>query len=141
MTTRAWPVKATSALILISAIWLTSIPVAAQDLVAVSSLSGGNQQKTVLARWLAISPDLLILDEPTHGVDVGAKADIYQLMQDLAAEGLGIILISSELPEILSMSDRIVVMHQGRVAGVLDGGTATENGIMELATGVVGTAA
>ncbi len=107
----------------------------------VSSLSGGNQQKTVLARWLAISPELLILDEPTHGVDVGAKADIYQLMQDLAAEGLGIILISSELPEILSMSDRIVVMHQGRVAGVLDGRTATENSVMELATGIAGTAA
>jgi ABC-type sugar transport system ATPase subunit len=107
----------------------------------VSSLSGGNQQKTVLARWLAISPELLILDEPTHGVDVGAKADIYQLMQDLAAEGLGIILISSELPEILAMSDRIVVMHQGRVAGVLDGRTATENAVMELATGVAGTAA
>jgi ribose transport system ATP-binding protein len=107
----------------------------------VSSLSGGNQQKTVLARWLAISPELLILDEPTHGVDVGAKADIYQLMQDLAAEGMGIILISSELPEILSMSDRIVVMHQGGVAGVLDGRTATEHSVMELATGVAGTAA
>lgn len=106
----------------------------------VSSLSGGNQQKTVLARWLAIAPELLILDEPTHGVDVGAKADIYQLMQDLAADGLGIILISSELPEILSMSDRIVVMHQGRVGGVLDGPTATETQVMELATGVAATA-
>lgn len=106
----------------------------------VSSLSGGNQQKTVLARWLAIGPELLILDEPTHGVDVGAKADIYQLMQDLAADGLGIILISSELPEILSMSDRIVVMHEGRVRGVLDGPTATEHQVMELATGVAASA-
>lgn len=106
----------------------------------VSSLSGGNQQKTVLARWLATAPELLILDEPTHGVDVGAKADIYRLMQDLAADGMAIILISSELPEILSMSDRIVVMHEGRVTGVLDGPTATENQIMELATGVAGIA-
>ena len=78
----------------------------------VKSLSGGNQQKTVLARWLATEPKVLILDEPTHGVDVGAKADIYQLMRDLAASGIGIILISSELPEILNMSDRIVVMHE-----------------------------
>lgn len=107
----------------------------------VNSLSGGNQQKTVLARWLATAPELLILDEPTHGVDVAAKADIYQLMQDLAADGLGIILISSELPEILAMSDRIVVMHEGRVTGVLDGRTATEAQIMELATGVVSAAA
>jgi len=106
----------------------------------VRSLSGGNQQKTVLARWLAIGPELLILDEPTHGVDVGAKADIYQLMQDLAADGLGIILISSELPEILSMSDRIVVMHEGRVRGVLDGPTATEHQVMELATGIAAAA-
>ena len=83
----------------------------------VKSLSGGNQQKTVLARWLATKPKVLILDEPTHGVDVGAKADIYQLMRDLAAAGIGIILISSELPEILNMSDRIVVMHEGRITG------------------------
>ncbi len=104
----------------------------------VKSLSGGNQQKTVLARWLATEPRVLILDEPTHGVDVGAKADIYQLMRDLAADGIGIILISSELPEILTMSDRIVVMHEGRITGILDGQTATEDQVMAYATGMMG---
>ena len=83
-------------------------------------MSGGNQQKTILARWLATNPKLLILDEPTHGVDVGAKADIYQLIRNLAEGGISIILISSELPEILAMSDRVVVMHEGRVTGILD---------------------
>lgn len=102
----------------------------------VKSLSGGNQQKTVLARWLATEPRVLILDEPTHGVDVGAKADIYQLMRDLAADGIGIILISSELPEILNMSDRIVVMHEGRITGILDGQGATEDQVMAYATGM-----
>jgi ribose transport system ATP-binding protein len=103
----------------------------------VKSLSGGNQQKTVLARWLATEPKVLILDEPTHGVDVGAKADIYQLMRDLAAAGIGIILISSELPEILKMSDRIVVMHEGRITGILDGNNATEDQVMAYATGMM----
>lgn len=102
------------------------------------NLSGGNQQKTVLARWLATNPRLLILDEPTHGVDVGAKAEIYEMMRELARQGIGIILISSELPEILAMSDRIVVMHEGRVTGVLDHSEATEDIIMAYATGVVG---
>ena len=86
----------------------------------VSSLSGGNQQKTVLGRWLATDPKLLILDEPTHGVDVGAKAEIYELVRNLAREGQGIILISSELPEVLALAHRIVVMHEGRVTGILD---------------------
>lgn len=104
----------------------------------VKSLSGGNQQKTVLARWLATRPKVLILDEPTHGVDVGAKADIYKLMRALAAEGMGIILISSELPEILNMSDRIVVMHEGRITGILDGQSATEDQVMAYATGMAG---
>jgi len=101
----------------------------------VKSLSGGNQQKTVLARWLATHPKVLILDEPTHGVDVGAKAEIYQLMRDLAAGGMGIILISSELPEILNMCDRIAVMHEGRITGLLDGAGATEDQVMAYATG------
>ena len=103
------------------------------------NLSGGNQQKTVLARWLATNPKLLILDEPTHGVDVGAKAEIYEMMRELAKQGIGIILISSELPEILAMSNRIVVMHEGRVTGVLDHAEATEDKIMAYATGVMGT--
>ena len=102
------------------------------------NLSGGNQQKTVLARWLATNPKLLILDEPTHGVDVGAKAEIYEMMRELAKQGIGIILISSELSEILAMSDRIVVMHEGRVTAILDHAEATEDNIMAYATGVAG---
>jgi ABC-type sugar transport system ATPase subunit len=101
----------------------------------VRALSGGNQQKTVLARWLATRPKLLILDEPTHGVDVGAKAEIYALVRELAREGLGILLISSELPEVLDLSDRIVVMRTGRVAAVLDRSEADERAVMLLATG------
>lgn len=103
----------------------------------VSSLSGGNQQKTVLARWLASNPQVLILDEPTHGVDVGAKSEIYQLMRNLAEEGIGILLISSELPEVMAMSDRIVVMREGRLAGILEHSEITENKIMALATSQV----
>ncbi len=83
------------------------------------SLSGGNQQKVALARWLAIQPGILILDEPTQGVDVGSKSEIHRLIVDLAEQGLAILMISSELPEILGMSDRIAVMHAGRIAGVL----------------------
>ena len=102
----------------------------------VSSLSGGNQQKTVLGRWLAIKPKLLILDEPTHGVDVGAKAEIYELMRTLATEGVSIVLISSELPEILTLSHRIIVMSKGEVTGILERDDATEDEIMAYATGV-----
>ncbi len=102
----------------------------------VSSLSGGNQQKTILARWLATNPKLLILDEPTHGVDVGAKADIYQLMRTLSEQGISIMLISSELPEILAMSDRVVVMHEGKVTGILDRENLDEHTIMLFATGL-----
>ncbi len=98
----------------------------------VMNLSGGNQQKVMLARWLAIHPKVLIADEPTRGVDVGAKAEIYELLHTLAAEGLGIILISSEMPEVLGMSDRILVMREGRVAGELTGSAATEEAIMAL---------
>ncbi len=100
----------------------------------VSSLSGGNQQKTVLARWLATTPKLLILDEPTHGVDVGAKAEIYKLMRALSMEGICIMLISSELPEILMMSDRVVVMREGRVTGILNRDQMSEDVIMACAT-------
>ena len=103
----------------------------------VRSLSGGNQQKTVLARWLATNPRILILDEPTHGVDIGAKSEIYNLMRDLAEAGMGIILISSELPEIMAMSDRVAVMHEGCLMGILDQKDATESEIMSLATGHV----
>ncbi len=101
----------------------------------VRALSGGNQQKTVLARWLATNPKLMILDEPTHGVDVGAKAEIYELIRSLAREGLAILLISSELPEVLDLSDRIVVMRGGRVAATLDRSAADERTVMLHATG------
>ena len=96
-------------------------------------LSGGNQQKVALARWLAAEPSVLILDEPTQGVDVGAKAEIHRLMGELAARGLAILMISSELPEVLGMSDRIAVMHSGAVAGVLDRAEATQEKVLELA--------
>jgi rhamnose transport system ATP-binding protein len=99
------------------------------------SLSGGNQQKVALARWLAIHPDVLILDEPTQGVDVASKSEIHALMVDLAEGGMAIIMISSELPEVLGMSDRIAVMHEGTVAGVLSRHEATQQGILDLALG------
>ena len=84
------------------------------------NLSGGNQQKVALARWLTTNPKVLILDEPTQGVDVGAKAEIHKLIRQFAAEGLAVLMISSELPEILGMSDRIAVMRQGTIAVTLD---------------------
>jgi rhamnose transport system ATP-binding protein len=101
----------------------------------VGSLSGGNQQKVALARWLSTNPSVLILDEPTQGVDVGSKAEIHSLMQDLAGRGMAILMISSELPEILGMSDRIAVMHAGTIATVLPRETATAANIMAAALG------
>ncbi|MCS6844155.1 MAG: sugar ABC transporter ATP-binding protein [Caldilineales bacterium] len=98
-------------------------------------LSGGNQQKIVLAKWLAAQPKVLILDEPTRGIDVGAKAEVHALMSQLAQSGMGIIMISSDLPEVLGMSDRILVMHEGRVAGILDRAEATQEKVMALASG------
>jgi len=102
----------------------------------VGTLSGGNQQKVLLARWLATEPKILILDEPTRGIDVGAKVEIYSLMIQLAKEGLAILMISSELPEVLGMSDRIMVMREGRVAGILSREEADQEKIMHLATGL-----
>jgi rhamnose transport system ATP-binding protein len=101
----------------------------------VAALSGGNQQKVALARWLAARPSVLILDEPTQGVDVGAKAEIHRLMVDLAEEGLAILMVSSELPEVLGMSDRIGVMRSGTLAGIVDRADATPEGLMTLALG------
>ena len=100
----------------------------------IRNLSGGNQQKVVLAKWLIRNSDILIFDEPTRGIDVGAKSEIYSLMKDLASQGKAIIMISSELPEILRMSDRIVVMCEGRVTGELGIGEANQERIMDLAT-------
>jgi ribose transport system ATP-binding protein len=101
----------------------------------VQNLSGGNQQKLVLAKWLFTGSKVLIFDEPTRGIDVGAKSEIYKLMNELAAQGVAIIMISSELPEVLGMSDRILVMHEGRIAGELSRAEATQEKIMHLATG------
>jgi rhamnose transport system ATP-binding protein len=102
---------------------------------SVDKLSGGNQQKVALGRWLATHPTVLILDEPTQGVDVGAKSEIHALLCDLAELGLAILMISSELPEILGMSDRIAVMYAGTIAGVLDRSEATQEKILALALG------
>ncbi|MCY7918106.1 ribose ABC transporter ATP-binding protein RbsA [Bacillus vallismortis] len=98
-------------------------------------LSGGNQQKVVIAKWIGIGPKVLILDEPTRGVDVGAKREIYSLMNELTERGVAIIMVSSELPEILGMSDRIIVVHEGRISGEINAQEATQERIMTLATG------
>ena len=104
----------------------------------VRQLSGGNQQKVVLAKWLATNPRILIMDEPTRGIDVGAKAEIHVLMRNLAAEGMAILMISSELPEMLGMSDRVMVMNGGRIVAELAGKDATPEAVgaaMTLTTG------
>ena len=99
-------------------------------------LSGGNQQKLILCKWLLMNPKVLILDEPTRGIDVGAKWEIYNIMMDLAKQGVGIILISSEMEEIINLSDRVLVMCEGRINGVLEKGEATQESIMNLASEV-----
>ena len=106
-----------------------------------ATLSGGNQQKTAIGKWLSRRPRLLIVDEPTRGVDVGAKAQIYALLADLAADGMAILMVSSELPEVLGLSDRIVVFHEGRVAGELSPADATPEAVMHMALGELAEAA
>jgi ribose transport system ATP-binding protein len=101
--------------------------------VPVSQLSGGNQQKVVLARWLSLSPRVVIFDEPTRGIDVGARAEIYDVMRGLAAAGAAILMVSSDIEEILDVSDRVAVMHDGRVTGILDGAACTAERLMQLA--------
>jgi ribose transport system ATP-binding protein len=100
-----------------------------------ANLSGGNQQKVVLARWLTFSPKVIIFDEPTRGIDVGAKAEIYALIRKLAADGVSVIVISSEMEEVLGISDRIAVMHEGRITGILERPQFSEEAVMHLATG------
>jgi ribose transport system ATP-binding protein len=100
----------------------------------VKNLSGGNQQKVVIGKWLTADTQVLIFDEPTRGIDVGAKSEIYRLLNELAAQGKSIIMISSELPEVLRMSHRIVVMCEGRITGELSAAEATQERIMEFAT-------
>lgn len=102
---------------------------------SVANLSGGNQQKVVIAKWLAAKPKILILDEPTRGVDVGAKAEIYAIMNNLVQTGVSIIMISSELPEIINMSDRVAVVHNGSIKGILNKDELSQEKIMHLATG------
>jgi rhamnose transport system ATP-binding protein len=101
----------------------------------VSALSGGNQQKVVLAKWLASEPSVLILDEPTRGIDIGAKVEVHRIVSELAGQGLAILLISSELPEVLAMSDRILVLHEGRLTAEIPRERATEEAVMYAATG------
>ena len=100
-----------------------------------ANLSGGNQQKVVLAKWLALSPKVLIFDEPTRGIDVGAKSEIYALIRKLSGEGVSVIAISSEMEEVLGISDRIAVMHEGRITGILHRPQFSEEAVMRLATG------
>jgi ribose transport system ATP-binding protein len=101
----------------------------------VELLSGGNQQKVVLGKWLARRPRVLILDEPTRGVDVGARSEIYALMDELAGEGVAVLMISSDLEEVLGMSDRVLVLCRGRLAGELSRAELSEEAVMHLATG------
>jgi rhamnose transport system ATP-binding protein len=101
----------------------------------VGTLSGGNQQKVVLAKWLATNPRVLIVDEPTRGIDVGTKAEVHRLMSSLAAEGVAVLMVSSELPEVLGMADRVLVMREGRLVAELSRAEATEESVMFAATG------
>ena len=98
-----------------------------------AELSGGNQQKVVIAKWLAMNPRLIILDEPTRGIDVGAKAEVYHLMQELAAQGAAILVISSDMEEVIGVSDRVAVMCRGRISGILVRDALSEENILRLA--------
>ena len=102
----------------------------------INSLSGGNQQKVVLAKWLSIEPKLLILNEPTRGIDVGSKSEIYRLMNELCQQGIGIIMISSDLPEVMGMSDRMVIVCDGKVGGIMEKEEFTQDAIMAKAIGL-----
>ena len=101
----------------------------------VSTLSGGNQQKVVLAKWLSTEPTVLIVDEPTRGIDVGTKSEVHRLLSELAAEGLAVVMVSSELPEVLGMADRVLVMHEGRLVDDIPRARADEDSVMLAATG------
>jgi rhamnose transport system ATP-binding protein len=116
-------------------VWANRLGVKTRALDAVAgTLSGGNQQKVVLAKWLATTPRVLIIDEPTRGIDVGTKSEVHRMMSELAGEGLGILMISSELPEVLGMADRVFVMHEGRITAELDRTEANSESVMFAAT-------
>ena len=102
----------------------------------VKFLSGGNQQKVVIAKWLTLAPEIIIMDEPTRGIDVGAKSEIYDIISDLAGQGKAIIMISSELPEIIGMCDRTIIMHEGDITGELDRSEFSQEAIMRYAIGI-----
>ena len=106
----------------------------------VSTLSGGNQQKVVLGKWLARDPSLLIIDEPTRGIDVGTKAEVHRILDGLVAEGMAVLMISSELPEVLGMADRVLVLHEGRITAELSRADADEDSVMRAATGLAAVA-
>ena len=112
---------------------MLNIRMTSQDQV-IADLSGGNQQKVVLARWLALRPKVLIVDEPTRGIDIGAKVEVHNLLFEMARSGIAIIAISSELPEVLAISDRIVAMREGRVTGSLDRESASQEALMAMMT-------
>ena len=99
------------------------------------SLSGGNQQKVVLAKWLAMNPRVIIFDEPTRGIDIGAKSEIYRLMRELADAGVAVLMISSDMEEVIGISDRVAVMHKGGIVGILDREQCSELNILKLAVG------
>ena len=105
----------------------------ASDAIPIESLSGGNQQKVILTRWLMTNPKVLLLDEPTRGIDVGAKAEIYKILRRLADDGIGILFVSSEMPEVLGLADRILVLSQGRLTGEFAAIEATERALLEAA--------
>lgn len=116
-------------------VWASRLEVKAHSLDTVAStLSGGNQQKVVLAKWLATNPDVLIIDEPTRGIDIGTKSEVHRLLSELAGQGMGILMISSELPEVLGMADRVLVMREGRITAELDRADATSENVMFAAT-------
>lgn len=120
----------------VAATWATRLGLRFRRLTdPVAALSGGNQQKVVLGKWLATEPTVLIVDEPTRGIDVGAKVEVHALLSDLAASGIAVLMISSELPEVLGMADRILVMHEGRITAELPRSAATEEAVMRAATG------
>ena len=116
-------------------VWAARLEVKANAMDTVAgTLSGGNQQKVVLAKWLATNPKVLIIDEPTRGIDIGTKSEVHRMMSELACKGLAILMISSELPEVLGMSDRILVMCEGRITAELNRSEATPESVMHAAT-------
>jgi rhamnose transport system ATP-binding protein len=119
-----------------AAVWTKRLQVKAGRLSdPVSTLSGGNQQKVVLAKWLATTPRVLFVDEPTRGIDVGTKAEVHRLLSELAGQGVAVVMVSSELPEVLGMADRVLVMHEGRLVHEISRADATEESVMFAATG------